>query len=468
MAKDISGKLKMNKNKTIKREFYYLILKIFIYTAISTLVTYILFFSYVNFGNVKSQDYYLKYIKKISDEIKDNGNAILQGHLIDLNKYDDELQGEVIDLQGNHLYGEKGIQNEKFDLLSCINQELYDNHYIYKYVAIIDDNSIKAIYVLKAPFDFIINNSKDNKLIAYGYVIVMFSPLIYLIIYIFIFISKLYKKLNKDIGILLEGVENVANGDLNFNITGTERKEFKIIEEAFNNMMKAIKENVEALSKLDEERKMMVSSIAHDIRTPITIIKGQLEILDDIEKIPYANMKIINRNCDKMTTLTENLSLLYKVEGAGFLVRKEEVDLVNLLNDKKAELESIVEKDLDINFEVSLTKDIYILDSTMILRVLDNILYNSIRFTKEGEIGLKVYDVEDKIYFKCCDTGTGFKDGDLTHIFEAFYQDKSYKDHFGLGLYISKKIVENFNGAIKAYNNEVTGATIEFYIKELN
>ena len=52
-------------------------------------------------------------------------------------------------------------------------------------------------------------------------------------------------------------------------------------------------------------------------------------------------------------------------------------------------------------------------------------------------------------------------------MFDAFYQSNSYKKHFGLGLYIAKKIVLNYNGEIKAYNNEYNGATVEFYIREL-
>ena len=105
----------------------------------------------------------------------------------------------------------------------------------------------------------------------------------------------------------------------------------------------------------------------------------------------------------------------------------------------------------------------------MLNRVIDNILLNSIRFTDSGSITLNVFEEEgsNKIYFKCIDTGRGFKDLNTSKLFDAFYQSDSYKNHFGLGLYIAKKIVLNYNGEIKAYNNEYNGATVEFYIREL-
>ena len=93
--------------------------------------------------------------------------------------------------------------------------------------------------------------------------------------------------------------------------------------------------------------------------------------------------------------------------------------------------------------------------------ILENIGFNLVIKSEDIE------EVSDKIYFKCIDTGKGFKDSDINTLFDAFYQNKSDKNHFGLGLYISKKIVLNYSGEIKAYNNEFNGATVEFYIREL-
>lgn len=462
------------KNKTIKKDFYNLVLKIVIYTSISTIVTYVLFFAVISFGNTKTTDYYMKYIDKTENEIKEKYDSILDGNLVDFKKYNKDIQGEVVDLKGNHLYGEKEINNNKFDVLSSINQEKYSNNYIYRYVAIVKDNNIKAVYIIKAPFSFIKNNFQSNKGIVIVYLIALFSPVIYFIIYLFLFTSKLYKSISENIEILLKGSEKICNGDLNFYVDGVQGIEFNKIQKSFNTMVKVLRGNIEELSKLDEERKIMISSIAHDIRTPITVIKGQIEIIEDLKDIPgydmNENMEIINKNCDKMTNLTDNLALFYKVDGECFLLRNEEIDLMQFLIDKELEIKNISKnEDIDIIFKIDLSKQKYILDSTMLTRVLDNIIFNSLRFTNKGSITLKVSDEPStkKINFECSDTGTGFEEKDPSKLFNAFYQNENYKNHFGLGLYISKKIVSNYNGKIKAYNNNLGGATIEFYILEL-
>lgn len=95
------------KNKTIKRDFYNLVLKIVIYTAISTLVTYILAVIIMRYTNAKTTDYYMKYIYEIEKEVEETGDSILNGNIIDMKKYSKEIHGEVIDLKGNHLYSKE-------------------------------------------------------------------------------------------------------------------------------------------------------------------------------------------------------------------------------------------------------------------------------------------------------------------------------------------------------------------------
>lgn len=462
------------KNKTIKKDFYTLVLKIVIYTIISTALTYIFVLTTMYFTNARTTDYYMKYIHEIEEEVKEKGDRILDGNIIDVKKYNEDIQGEVVDLEGNHLYGEIGVKNNNFNVLDSINQDKYSNNYIYRYVGIMKDNNIKAIYIIKAPFSFIKNNFQSNKGTIIIYLVALLSPIIFFIIYLFLFTSKLYKSIYKNMDILLKGCEKISKGDFDFYVNGVQGTEFNEIQKSFNTMVKVLNVNIEELSKLDEERKIMISSVAHDIRTPITVIKGQIEIIEDLKDIPgydiNENMEIINKNCDKMTNLTDNLALFYKVDGECFLLRNEDIDLMQFLIDKELEIKNISKnEEIDIIFKIDLSKQKYILDSTMLTRVLDNIIFNSLRFTNQGNITLKVYDEPStkKVKFECSDTGTGFKEKDPSKLFNAFYQNENYKNHFGLGLYISKKIVSNYNGKIKAYNNNLGGATIEFHILEL-
>jgi len=88
------------------------------------------------------------------------------------------------------------------------------------------------------------------------------------VIYLILFTSRLYKSLFNNIKVLLQAADKISNGDFDFKVSGLKRKEFIRIQDSFNTMISALKEMIESLSKIDDERKIMVSSIAHDIRTP--------------------------------------------------------------------------------------------------------------------------------------------------------------------------------------------------------
>ena len=465
----------MKTNRTIKRDFYLLVIKIFSYTLISTIIAYmvLLMFILILTNFTKTTVYYSKYLDSIEQKIVINKDLILQGQLINLNSYAGKIQGEVVDLNGKHLFGDVNIINKNINVVKCIGTDTVKNNYIYRCIPLIQDNCIKYIYVIKAPFGYLINNINENPAAVVVYITLIGSPLVFFVIYLFLFTKKLYKSISKNIEILLDSATKISEGNFSFEIDGLKGKEFRTIQDSFNIMINTLKQTVEGLSKLENDRKMITSSIVHDIRTPITVIKGELELINELKgKKGFSinnYIEIINKNCNKMISLTENLSLVYKVENLNFLLRIQKVDLNNLLMEKKEEISPLAsKKNLNVQFEVNLSKKYYLLDESMLNRVLDNILHNSLRFTDTGNIKLIVFDENNnkKIYFKCVDTGRGFKEKDTNKLFNAFYQNDSYKNHFGLGLYISKKIILNYQGEILAYNNEDNGATVEFFIIE--
>jgi len=388
-----------------------------------------------------------------------------------LNSYSDKIQGEVVDINGAHIFGDVNIVQKNINILKSMNSDTVKNNYIYRCIPLIQDNYIKNIYVLKAPFGYMVNNINKNPGAVVGYITLISSPLIFFIIYLFLFTKKLYKSISENVEILLDAAGEISKGNFSFEINGLNGKEFKTIQDSFNIMINALKQTALGLSKLENERKMITSSIAHDIRTPITVINGQLELISELKNEKNFSIdnyiETIKRNCDKMIDLTDNLSLIYKVENSNFLFRIQKIDLNKLLIEKKSELLSLAsKKNLEIKFDINLSKTYYLLDESMLNRVLDNILHNSLRFTNSGTIKLIVFDENssNKIYFKCIDTGSGFKEKNTNKLFSAFYQNESYKNHFGLGLYIAKKIILNYQGEILAYNNEDNGATVEFFI----
>jgi len=457
-------------NKSLKSEFYALVIKIISFTLISSLIVYLAFVIPLYRGKVRPSDYYLKYLDEIEKLINMNKENIIKGNLVDLKIFDKNIRGEVIDPTGKHLYGDFDVAKRGIDYWKTFNRDFVKNQYIYRYVPIVINNRLVAIYVLKAPFGFFINNKEKNPIFAFLYVPVIISPLLFFILYLFIFTRRLYMDVSKNINILLKAAEKVSNKNFDFTLEGLKGKEFIKIQEAFNEMIRTIHLAFKSLWDLDSERRKMLSSIAHDIITPITIIKGQIEIVEDLKDYSSVRgfMQIINNNCNRIINLANNLSLLGKIENPDFLVRRENVNLNELLRQKEEEIKMMAaSKGIKVYFDVNLKKDSYILDENLLLRILDNILYNSLRFTTEGEIKLIVYDKDDKIHFLCLDTGKGFNLRDIDNLFKAYYQGEDFKDHFGLGLYIAKRIVNKFGGEIKAYNRNEGGAAVEFFLKEM-
>ncbi|MFN6991784.1 MAG: ATP-binding protein, partial [Fervidobacterium sp.] len=366
---------------------------------------------------------------------------------------------------GDYNIGEKGI-----DYWKKFNRDFAKSGYVYRYIPIVVDNKLEAIYVLKAPFSFTINNKNSHPLFVLLYIPVIISPLIFFILYLLIFTRQFYLDVSRNLNILLEASKQVSDKNFDFTVQGLSGKEFIKIQVAFNEMIKTIHSILKNLWDLNSEKSKILSSIAHDIRTPVTVIKGQMEIIEDLKdyKVLKDIVRIVNSNCNRIIALANNLSLLGKIENTDFLVVKNRVNLYELLRSKEEELRIMAfSKNVEIRFEINLKKKYYILDENLVLRLLDNVLYNSLRFTSEGEINLVVHDDNDKIHFLCLDTGKGFNLEDLDNLFKAYYQGENYKDHFGLGLYIAKRIVDKFGGEIKAYNRKNGGAAVEFFLKEI-
>ncbi|WP_028558714.1 HAMP domain-containing sensor histidine kinase [Paenibacillus pinihumi] len=463
------------KHRTLKHDFYLLVVKVVGFTILSTVVAYVLLILFIFSDTAKSTDYYAKYFDTIEKLVRDQGDAIMGGRLPDLSSMSNQLQAEVLDLSGNHLYGDIIINGSEFDLWKNLNKEIVRSSYVYRYIPIMQDKTLQGIYLLKAPFGYVLNNYKDHPLSVTLYVFLILSPVLFFIVYLVLFTKQLYRRMSQNISLFLQGAEDIATGNLNVALAEMNGKEFNVIRESFNAMVTSLKEAITNLHMMEKERSMMVQSIAHDIRTPITVIKGQVELMEqllDSKMCIKKHFETIKSSCNKMVNLTNNLVILYKVEKVDFALHDEPVKLEQMLLDKKREFTAMAHlKGLTIRFSIHLSKPIFMLDESMLVRVLDNVLYNSLRFTRTGEIRLEVHDEPlnssvSKICFRCTDTGEGFKQEDTTALFDAMYQEAYYKDHFGLGLYIAKRIVTNFGGEIKAWNAPHGGAVVDFYIIE--
>ncbi len=250
---------------------------------------------------------------------------------------------------------------------------------------------------------------------------------------------------------------------------------------------------VEKLKRSEELQKDFVQIAAHEIRTPIQPIVGLSSFLmknKPKDENEFQNIiKIINRNAKKLIQLTNDILDVTKIETNNLILNKELFNLMDLISDiiqdyddqihnenvklicnfiycdKTCSIKDILIKDNNI-FEIKGKHNISIFaDKTRINQVISNLLNNAIKFTNKGTIDIiieKNDDDEKKVLINVKDTGHGIDQTIIPKLFSKF-TTKSKGEGTGLGLFISKSIIESHGGQIYAYNNiDDKGATFGF------
>ena len=229
--------------------------------------------------------------------------------------------------------------------------------------------------------------------------------------------------------------------------------------------------------KLDNMRKEFVADVSHELKTPITSIKGYSETLldGDCDKETEKHfLHVIDDNADRMEKLVQDLLTLSKYDNNKIRSKPVEFDLGDLakLCKEKFDIE-IKKKNQEVNCFVTADVPHVYADRDGIERVILNILSNSIKYTPEGgKIDIYVGYVHNDAYVKIKDTGIGIPKNDLERIFERFYRvDKARSRQLGgtgLGLSIAKEIIEKNNGSIniKSKVNEGTEVVIQIPVKK--
>ncbi len=257
--------------------------------------------------------------------------------------------------------------------------------------------------------------------------------------------------------LLTRATERIASGDLSQRVLVKAHDEFGRLGRSFNRM-------VEYLSRSEKVRKTMTADIAHELRTPVTIIQGNLEaILDGVYSPDSETIAPIYEETLHLGKLIDDLRDLALAEAGELRLSKEPTDIVAMAN----QVAETVNVSLDSKPRVMVVapQDTLVIniDSMRIRQVLGNLLSNAVRYTPEGmEIRLEIDKAEKMILMQIVDQGPGISDKDLPHLFERFYRGDEARTRAaggsGLGLAIAKQWVEAHGGRITASNRLEGGA----------
>lgn len=316
-----------------------------------------------------------------------------------------------------------------------------------------------------------------NKFLVTYVMVVAFLAIIIFTITNAILTSRISQSIIKPLELLSYGADQIKNGNLDFDMTYESDDEFNQVCSDFDEMRMRLKETVQSNLKYEEDRKELVAGISHDLRTPLTSIKGYVEGLrDGVANTPEKQKKyldtIFNKACD-MNSLVDSLFLFSKLDTGKFPFKFDIINVKDYIEEiYYMEKDDYQRKGLDITYTCELCNDVYSkIDCQEIKRVILNILNNSVKYkvkeTAKGNIYL--YEKDDNIVFEISDDGEGIDESILKKIFVSFYRADPSRTNpnkgSGLGLAIAKYIVQAHDGSITAFNNN--GLTIQITLPKV-
>ncbi len=286
------------------------------------------------------------------------------------------------------------------------------------------------------------------------------------------------KNIIKPITNLTRETERLRTGELETAITDYGYGEIKELGSAVEQLRLQLKNSIYYQQKYDENRKFLISSISHDLKTPVTSIRGYIDgVLDGVADTDEKKKYYLSKAIDKtklINTMIEDLLLYSKLDLNQMPFEKEKVNIVKYMEgcveDSSAEFER-ENKSIILKNELS---DIYFvtIDSEKFKRVIQNILDNAKRnIEKEfGQLKIILRETNSSVIIEFKDNGKGISKDDLPYVFDRFYRAdtaRAVEGSSGLGLAIAKQIVEATGGRIWAISEIGEGASIIISLKKL-
>ena len=267
-----------------------------------------------------------------------------------------------------------------------------------------------------------------------------------------VMISQVLSPLHK----LARATERIAHGDLPERVSLRARDEFGQLGFSFNQML-------ENLRRSETVRKTMTADIAHELRTPVTIIQGTLEaVLDGIYEASDETIGTIYEETLLLSRLIDDLRDLALAEAGELTLQKETTDIVELI--RQVGESAVISTDEAPELQVRGKSGVPAIDvdPKRFRQVMANLIGNAVRYTPpDGEIVVDIRRIGDEVEVCVSDTGPGILEEDIPHLFERFYRGDPARNRVGgtgLGLAIVKQWVEAHGGRIWAENRPVRGA----------
>lgn len=271
--------------------------------------------------------------------------------------------------------------------------------------------------------------------------------------------------------------KRITQGDLDFTLVTQRNDEIGELCRDFEEMRRRLKASQDERLYTEQQQKMFISNICHDLKTPITSIQGYVEgIMDGVattDEMRAKYLKTIYNKSNELNLLINELTMYNKLDMDHVPYNFSELNLKKYLDDCAVELEDeLTSRGFSFDYEYNCKEDVRVMvDPVQFSKVIHNLIGNSVKYMdkEDKRIGLKVSDAGDSVEITVEDNGMGISADNLPRIFDRFYRGDSSRGKTkgsGIGLSIVKKITEDHGGRIEATSTEGEGTAMHIALKK--
>lgn len=278
------------------------------------------------------------------------------------------------------------------------------------------------------------------------------------------FTGKLVKHIMEPLDALSDGAERIRKNDLTQDVAYAGDTEFENVCRTFNEMRGSILEEQEKNRKYEKARTDMIAGISHDLRTPLTVIRGTIKgLLDGVAFTPERQEKFLDtayRRTGDMDLLLNQLFYISKLETGNMPIDFRTIEISDFIrNYVKGKRELPENEQVEITADVKEVTGLVSVDPEQLQRIFDNLLENSRKYGGVTPLRIKISLGKKNGWFQICfsDNGAGVSEEKLPYIFDEFYrgdESRNRKEGNGLGLYIVRYLAEAMGGSVHAESTD--------------
>lgn len=307
---------------------------------------------------------------------------------------------------------------------------------------------------------------------------ILFAMVIILILTSALITIWVNKDIYQPIKELSTAMKKIGEGDFDYRLTDNYDGEIGNLFSNYEQMRLQLKENQDEKRQNEKQSKELVSNISHDLKTPITSIKGYVEgIMDGVADTPEKMdkyIKTIYNKANDMDRLINELTTYSGIDSNKIPYHFHVIDISDYFSDCVEEVGlDLEQKGIQLNFTNFVSDDTFIVaDPEQLKKVINNIISNSVKYMghDHGIIDIRILDEGESVKVEIADNGKGIASKDIGNIFERFYRTDASRNSMqggsGIGLSIVKKIIEDHGGYIWATSKEGEGTCMHFVIRK--